>query len=281
MPEPVAGTEVEIGSDLFSAAFDEAVGGLDENTSPSDEMPKEAVVEAPVEEATEKVEEKAEEKAEEEKPEPVPAPAPQVDVKALVSEIVEATKPQVAPAEKPAPEAPVLSKDEIEAEEQFKKDWPEHAAREERLKRELEALKNSFAETLESIQGQINPLAQTVQMTAQERHLQTITTAHPDALDIVPKVEEWIGTQPKIYQGEMKRIIEGGSAAEVVELLNLYKGATAPPEQLAKAKPDPAKEARLKRMESPTTVRTAVTAEADPDDFDSAFEAEAKKYKMQ
>ena len=277
MPEPVAGTEVEIGSDLFSAAFDEAVGGLDENTPPVDETPEEVVDEAPVEEATEKVEEKAEE----EKPEPVSAPAPQVDVKALVSEIVEATKPASAPAEKPAPEAPALSKEEVEADEQFKKDWPEHAAREERLKRELEALKTTFTETLEALQGQISPLAQTVQMTAQERHLQTITTAHPDALDIVPKVEEWIGTQPKIYQGEMKRIIEGGSAAEVVELLNLYKGATAPPEQPAKAKPDPAKEARLKRMESPTTARTAVTAEADPDDFDSAFEAEAKKYKMQ
>ena len=276
MPEPVAGTEVEIGSDLFSAAFDEAVGGLAENTSPADETPEtpEEVDETPAEEEAAP--------AEEEKPEPTPvAPAPQVDVKALVSEIVEATKPAAAPAEKPAPEAPALSKEEIEAEEQFKKDWPEHAAREERLKRELEALKNSFAETLESIQGQISPLAQTVQMTAQERHLQTITTAHPDALDIVPKVEEWIGTQPKIYQGEMKRIIEGGTAAEVVELLNLYKGATAPPEQPAKAKPDPAKEARLKRMESPTTARTAVTAEADPDDFDSAFEAEAKKYKMQ
>lgn len=276
MPEPVAGTEVEIGSDLFSAAFDEAVGGLAENTSPADETPEtpEEVDETPAEEEAAP--------AEEEKPEPTPvAPAPQVDVKALVSEIVEATKPAAAPAEKPAPEAPALSKEEVEAEEQFKKDWPEHAAREERLKRELEALKTTFTETLEALQGQISPLAQTVQMTAQERHLQTITTAHPDALDIVPKVEEWIGTQPKIYQGEMKRIIEGGTAAEVVELLNLYKGATAPPEQPAKAKTDPAKEARLKRMESPTTARTAVTAEADPDDFDSAFEAEAKKYKMQ
>ena len=275
MPEPVAGTEVELGDDLFSAAFDEAVGGLAENTAPADaEETPEEVDEAPAEEEAAP--------AEEEKPEPAPvAPAPQVDVKALVSEIVEATKPAATPAEKPAPEAPALSKEEIEAEEQFKKDWPEHAAREERLKRELEALKNSFAETLEALQGQISPLAQTVQMSAQERHLQTITTAHPDALDIVPKVEEWIGTQPKIYQGEMKRIIEGGSAAEVVELLNLYKGATTPTEQPAKAKTDLAKEARLKRMESPATARTAVTAEADPDDFDSAFEAEAKKYKMQ
>lgn len=274
MPEPVAGTEVELGGDLFSAAFDEAVGGLDENTPSADDTPEEVEEEAPAEEATEEA------PTEVEKPEPAPvAPAPQVDVKALVSEIVEATKPAAALAEKPAPEAPALSKEEIEAEEQFKKDWPEHAAREERLKRELEALKNSFTETLEALKGQIDPLAQTVQMTAQERHLQTITTAHPDALDIVPKVEEWIGTQPKIYQGEMKRIIEGGSAAEVVELLNLYKGATAPPEQPAKVKTDPAKEARLKRMESPTTARTAVTAEADPDDFDSAFEAEAKKYK--
>ena len=280
MPEPVAGTEVEIGSDLFSAAFDEAVGGLGENTPPADETPEPVADEASVEGASEEPKEKPEEKPE---PDPglVSAPAPQVDVKALVSEIVEATKPQAAPAEKPVPEAPALSKEEIEAEEQFKKDWPEHAAREERLKRELEALKTTFAETLEALQGQIGPLAQTVQMTAQERHLQTITTAHPDALDIVPKVEEWIGTQPKIYQGEMKRIIEGGTAAEVVELLSLYKGATAPPEQPAKAKTDPAKEARLKRMESPATARTSVTAEADPDDFDSAFEAEAKKYKMQ
>ena len=281
MPEPVAGTEVEIGSDLFSAAFDEAVGGLGENTPPADETPEPVADEAPVEEASEEPKKKPEEEKLESDPGLVSAPAPQVDVKALVSEIVEATKPQVAPAEKPAPEAPALSKEEIEAEEQFKKDWPEHAAREERLKRELEALKTTFTETLEALQGQISPLAQTVQMTAQERHLQTITTAHPDALDIVPKVEEWIGTQPKIYQGEMKRIIDGGTAAEVVELLSLYKGATAPPEQPAKAKPDPAKEARLKRMESPTTARTAVTAEADPDDFDSAFEAEAKKYKMQ
>ena len=280
MPEPVAGTEVEIGSDLFSAAFDEAVGGLGENTPPADETPEPVADEASVEVASEEPKEKPEEKPE---PDPVlvSAPAPQVDVKALVSEIVEATKPQVAPAEEPTPEAPALSKEEIEAEEQFKKDWPEHAAREDRLKRELEALKDNFTKTLEMLQGQISPLAQTVQMTAQERHLQTITTAHPDALDIVPKVEEWIGTQPKIYQGEMKRIIEGGTAAEVVELLSLYKGATAPPEQPVKAAPDPTKEARLKRMESPATARTSVTAEADPDDFDSAFEAEAKKYKMQ
>ena len=281
MPEPVAGTEVEIGSDIFSAAFDEAVGGLGENTPPADETPEPVADEAPVEEASEEPKEKPAEEKPESDPVPVPAPAPQVDVKALVSEIVEATKPQAAPADKPAPEAPALSKEEIEAEEQFKKDWPEHVAREERLKRELEALKNTFTETLEAIQGQISPLAQIVQMTAQERHLQIITTAHPDALDIVPKVEEWIGTQPKIYQGEMKRIIEGGTAAEVVELLSLYKGATAPPEQPAKAKTDPAKEARLKRMESPATARTSVTDEADPDDFDSAFEAEAKKYKMQ
>ena len=98
MPEPVAGTEVEIGSDLFSAAFDEAVGGLAENTSPADETPEtpEEVDETPAEEEAAPAEEK--------KPEPTPvAPAPQVDVKALVSEIVEATKPAAAPAEKPAP----------------------------------------------------------------------------------------------------------------------------------------------------------------------------------
>ena len=70
MPEPVAGTEVEIGSDLFSAAFEEAVGGLGENTPPADaEETPEEVDEAPAEEEAAP--------AEEEKLEPTPvAPAP-------------------------------------------------------------------------------------------------------------------------------------------------------------------------------------------------------------
>jgi hypothetical protein len=263
----------QLDDDLFNAAFDEAVGGVDDtDPEPKPELKTEL----------EPVEVKAEQ-------DPEPPKAPEVDVKAIVAEAVAAAKAAepVPPKVEPAPAAPPgPSPEELEAEEQFRKDWPEHVVREEKLKSEIAELKKTLDEALQSINGKLAPVVESAATTAQERHLQYITNAHADALEIVPEVEKWVLTQPKFLQPQYNKVLENGTAQEVVELFDLYKTNTGVGTQkdaaaeAAAAAAQAEKAARLKKMEAPATVRTSVTSEPDPQDFDSAFEAEAKKYKV-
>lgn len=251
--------------DLFNAAFDEEVNG------PAEPEPK---VEPEVKpEAKPEPESEAKPEPESEvKPEPA-APAP-FDTKALIEGITSALKPE--PVKEEA--APAHTPEQIAAEEEYRRNWPEQAAREDRLKAELDEVKNLLKSTVDSIKGQLQPVIESAALSAEEKHYNTITTAHKDAFDIAPKVAEWIKTQPKILQPRYNEIFEKGHATEVVELFDLYKGSNPTPQK----ETDPADEERkekLKKMESTGTVRTNITAETDPSDFDSAFEAEAKKYK--
>lgn len=147
-------------------------------------------------------------------------------------------------------------------------------------------MKTLLTTTVEALKGQIQPVIDNAATTAEEKHYNTIIGAHPDAEAIVPKVEEWIKTQPKILQPQYTKIMAEGSAADVVELFTMFKEATkvpdAPTDEAAAAaalKEKQEKEERLNRMETTATVRTSVTTETDPSDFDSAFESEAKKFK--
>ena len=250
--------------DLFNAAFDEEVrGSAEPELKVEPEVKPEPKVEPEV------------------KPEPEPEVKPEptgqapFDTKALIEGITNALKPE--PAKEEA--APAYTPEQIAAEEEYRRNWPEQAAREDRLKAELDEVKNLLKSTVDSIKGQLQPVIESAALSAEEKHYNIITTAHKDAFDIAPKVVEWIKTQPKILQPRYNEIFEKGHATEVVELFDLYKGSNPSATQKETDPADDERKEKLKKMESTGTVRTSITAETDPSDFDSAFEAEAKKYK--
>jgi len=113
------------------------------------------------------------------------------------------------------------------------------------------------------------------QASAAEKHFSTITEVAGEPLaTFVPKVDAWIAKQPAYLQPTLTAIVDGGSTEQVKSLFADFKKATAVVEPEKKVD-----ESRLKRMEAPATVRTSVSAEEEPDDFDSAFDSEAKKMK--
>ena len=184
-----------------------------------------------------------------------------------------------------APSGPTA--EEIAAEEQYRKDWPEHAAREDRLKVQLEEVKALLTTTTEALKGQIAPIVDANNVSAEEKFMNTITSVHSDALALVPKVVEWIATQPKFLQPHYNAVLDGGAAADVVELLTMFKKATGmqptnepDPEIAEQARLEAERAERLNKMKTPTSIRTSVTAEEDPDDFDAAFDVEAKKLRL-
>ncbi|WP_347455694.1 hypothetical protein [Acinetobacter thermotolerans] len=80
------------------------------------------------------------------------------------------------------------------------------------------------------IQAAINqalaPLQQQQQLSAAEAHFAAIHEKHPDAESIAESQEfdQWLKSQPSIVQGAYQQVLEQGSAQEVIELLDLYKG---------------------------------------------------------
>lgn len=285
----VNGTETaELDDDLFAAGFDEAASGKEPDPTPA-ASPDASTDEPPAEATPAAVPEPADAAAA-----PVETP-PALDTTKIVADAVAAaiaaTKTAAPVVEEPAaPAGPTA--EELAAEEQFRKDWPEHAAREDRLKAEVSDLKKMLTETVELLKGQIAPVIAATNQTAEERHRATIVAAHPDVEAIVPEVIKWVATQPKILQPQYNAVLEQGTAADVIELFDIYKKAvgTTPPadtptaeELAAKAAEDAKKkeqEERLNRMKTPQSLRSSVSAEEDADDFDSAFDAEAKKIKI-
>ncbi|MHA3104801.1 hypothetical protein [Acinetobacter sp. ANC 3791] len=72
------------------------------------------------------------------------------------------------------------------------------------------------------------PYQQQQQISAEQAHFHTIATAHPDFESIVESQEfnNWIGKQPSFIQSAYNTVVNQGSAAEVVDLLGLYKAET-------------------------------------------------------
>jgi len=250
----------------FDSAFDEAIKPEGEKTEPV----------VPVEESTIKTELETPAAPEPVVPEPVvpAAPAAPVDIAAIVKAALEASKPEPVKVEDVvvAPTA-----EELAAEEQYRKDWPEHARREDQLKKEVEGLKTLLTEAVTSIRTQIAPVVESVNTSAATAHEQAILAVHKDAFDIAPAIVKWVEQQPTYLQPAYKNVLENGSAADVNAFLTAFKAATgvAEPAPLAQVIPD----TRLQRMAVADTRRTSATAEPDPNDFDTAFEQGAKDLK--
>lgn len=229
--------------------------------------------------------------------EPTPPVAPEKPLRAeidpdVLAKAIAAAQAQREPAPAPAPTtAPpreaakaedFLQPEDLTAIDQFKKEWPsEYAAISRMYQAQLQAAMANIRYDLErKYESALAPVVQTMHKSEERAHYDAITRAHPTWQQDVPAVLEWVGKQPAVTRGAYARVLQSGNAAEVVEVLNLYKAAVtqsaapATPASKAttpKAAPvSPAAAAALSGV--PQAKRPALPAAADAGDFDAAFE---------
>ena len=135
----------------------------------------------------------------------------------------------------------------------------------------------------------IAPLASSTAETAKDRFAVEVKATHTDAYELLPEIEKWVETQPSFMQPGYNKVLDGGTAAETIALVTIFKDATGRTEvakvddkvvdEAAVAEARAAKEAeRKKKLESlgGVTGKSSVkTASVDEDDFNGAFEEAA------
>lgn len=167
------------------------------------------------------------------------------------------------------------------------KDFPETAEALVKLREMEKQLRQSalaeasavFEAKLEALKKELAPVISTTQRVAKSEHEKAITDKHADAFDLLDEAEKWVATQPKILQAGYNRVLDSGSAAEVVEFFDIFKEATgrnkAPGDDAAKQAEAADEAERQRKLASQEGVRGRQTTKKDtldPDDFDGAFE---------
>lgn len=256
--EGLAPNEVDDGVDEFADAFAVAVAAEDGTTPTEKVVDKEPVVELTDEQKAEQQaeadraeaeaeaekkkkdeEEAAAKKAAEEAAANTPAAIAAATAKALVDAQTAASdaatkkkKDEEEVAAKLAEEeaANKLSPEEIEELNGLHKEWGDIARM-----FELEFKQNSglaataqgkaMQRMLDHIYGDIQPIAASTKEVQEQLHFDSITTAHPDFDDINPKIKPWIDTQPAYLQKALDQVYTGGTAEEVIDLVQRFKDA--------------------------------------------------------
>ena len=107
----------------------------------------------------------------------------------------------------------------------------------------------------QQLQTALAPLQQQQQVSAEQAHFNEIFTAHPDAESIVESKEfnEWKEAQPSFIKNAYEAVLNQGSAAQVVELLGLYKSNTQSTQQAAQSANDAVKAVAQKAVSQAQT----------------------------
>lgn len=175
----------------------------------------------------------------------------------------------------------------------YDKEWGEVSKAEAiRRRADLQALQ---AQTFRELGKVLAPIVQTLQQSQVTSHFATIRSAHADFDTVLPNVREWVAKQPNLYRPALERVLNQGTAAEVVELVAAYKQAvgstgavpavpassvpqataapaTAPVVQAAQPSPKPAAPAAaVAATAAVTSQRSNNQTAADPNDFDAAL----------
>jgi len=198
----------------------------------------------------------------------------------------EVPDPAIEAAAKAAQEAATarenLSTEEVKLLSEVATDFPEVLKAIEARERVLVAkMENQFAAKLAELTSQfdtkITPALTTAQSYATNQFMASVLQKHADAVTLLPDVEKWVAGQPAIVRRSYDAVLDGGTVAETVELLDIFKKATqvsTPPEPTPEevaAQQD--KEKRLKAQEGVKGRHTSGgRAAVDPDDFDGAFD---------
>lgn len=96
----------------------------------------------------------------------------------------------------------------------------------------------------ERLKAATEPILKQSRDAAVEAHVSAIVTAHPDAAAVLEsqELEKWLGAQPSYVRSAAQSVLTGGTAAQVIELIDNFKdaGRTAvATEKPEKAAPDP------------------------------------------
>lgn len=285
----------ELMDDIFSAAFDEKISGKEPEETKDEEAATKAAEEAEKKAAEEAAaaekaaEEAAAAKASEPDPEVIALKAQLEETNRKIKEREEAEA--AAKAAEEAAKKDIPDPAEQEAWEKFKADWPDQAKiiEKERAARaaEISELKKIVNDLSVAVKAQLDPVVASVAETEQDKFMQPILSAHPDTMDLWEsgKIKQWIEKQPQYLQAGYNFAFTDSRATpqDVIAVVTAMKEATGllkkDDGEAEKAAVKAAEEARLKKMEIPTGVRTSVTAEEDADDFDTAFDQAMKKIK--
>jgi len=146
-------------------------------------------------------------------------------------------------------------------------------------------LEREFAERLatavKEVREGLAPIVQDHVSSRQEAHKKALLDGHADFVEVMPKVEQWIATQPAYLRGPMAQVFEAGAAQDVIDLFTRYKketGYTAPPASTtnAPAPPNAATERSAAELEHVPSrrVNPAPDSKGGPDknDYDAAWE---------
>lgn len=128
---------------------------------------------------------------------------------------------------------------------------------EEALAAGIQKLVNSQVSTLvqQQLQTALAPIQQQQQVSVEQAHFNEIFTAHPDAESIVESKEfnDWKNAQPSFLKDAYETVLDKGSAAQVVELLGLYKSNTQSGQQAAQPANDAVKAVAQKAVSQAQT----------------------------
>jgi hypothetical protein len=122
------------------------------------------------------------------------------------------------------------AQDEVLA--KFKEDYPELAETlTPALEKMLAAKDSAFAAQLADIEARLAPMQASTQNTAASEHLATIVSGVPDFKALLESgvVDEWVAKLPGYARVGAERVLDQGTAAEVVELFTQYKATIAAP----------------------------------------------------
>jgi len=134
------------------------------------------------------------------------------------------------------------------------------------LRKGVQTLLDQQATALRAeFEGKLKPVEVERQVAAQNAHLNTILTAHPDAISIAESQEfaAWKAKQPSFVRAAIEATQDKGSAAEMVDVLDSYRAAH--PRQAAApapAAPAPAPAAPAAAPGSPAALAAKAIAEA-------------------
>lgn len=270
--------------DEFSAAFDEfAQGNAPEEPAPAPAEPDPSP--APVEPSPAPVE-----------PEPQePAPAPQENweqkYKSLmgkynkevqeVREQLKSTPPQdTQTPQEPAPQEPSPAPAEdpdVEARIQELMDELPHvgAAMKALLSKEIKSLRSDLDSQYQEKMRAIDPLIAQSQRSEYDRHIAAIGEKHNDWQNYVQNGElnAWVEAQPAYLQQSYQSVMQQGSTADVIDLLDRFKQ--------SKGITQPAPSPTRSRVNDALAVRSRPSGsvprgQIDKDDFEGAWEEFAR-----
>jgi len=147
-------------------------------------------------------------------------------------------------------------------------------------------LSGKLGQLTSQFEQRLAPVLPVVQDYAQSAFSLAITKVHPDAYQILPQVEAWVGTQPKFIQDRMNTILDGGykgAIEDTIELFSVFKKANVvegahsddqaklEADNAAKAAAEADREKKLKAQEGVRSRQTAQKSSIDENDFEGAF----------